>query len=69
MALSRIPNIKSKRILWATLLTLRILLAMSVVAYAFVEYIEFNTNKEILHLTLFSMFFLVTNFQINVGNS
>ena len=67
MTLSRIPNIKSKRILWATLLTLRVLLVISVVAYAIVECIEFNTNKEILHLTLFSMFFLVTNFQINVG--
>ena len=67
MTLSRIPNLRLKKVLWGTLAALRVLLAMSVVAYVAVEYIEFNTNKEVLHLTLFSMFFLLSNFLINVG--
>ena len=67
MTLSRIPNLKLKRILWSTLALLRVLLVMSVVAYIAVEYVEFNSNKEVLHLTLFSMFFLLSNFLINVG--
>ena len=67
MALSRIPQLRVKKILWGTLAVLRVLLALSVVAYVAVEYIEFNSNKEVLHLTLFSMFFLLSNFLINVG--
>ena len=67
MTLSRIPQSRIKRILWGTLTLLRVLLAISVVAYIAVEYIEFNSNKEVLHLTLFSMFFLLSNLLINVG--
>ena len=57
MTLSRIPHLRVKKILWGTLAVLRVLLALSVVAYVAVEVIEFNSNKEVLHLTLFSMFF------------
>ena len=67
MTLTRIPDLRVKKILWGTLAVLRVLLALSVVAYVAVEYIEFNSNKEVLHLTLFSMFFLLSNFLINVG--
>lgn len=67
MTLSRIPCLRAKRILWGTLAVLRVLLVISVVAYAVVECIEFNSNKQILHLTLFSMFFLLSNFLISVG--
>ena len=67
MTLSRIPNLRVKKILWGMLALLRVLLALTVVAYIAVEYIEFNSNKEVLHLTLFSMFFLLSNFLINVG--
>ena len=67
MTLSRIPQHRIKKILWSTLALLRVLLSISVVAYIGVEYIEFNSNKEILHLTLFSMFFLLSNLLINVG--
>ena len=67
MTLARIPHLRVKKILWGTLAVLRVLLALSVVAYVAVEYIEFNSNKEVLHLTLFSMFFLLSNFLINVG--
>ena len=67
MTLSRIPQHRIKKILWGTLALLRVLLAISVVAYIAVEYIEFNSNKEVLHLTLFSMFFLLSNLLINVG--
>ena len=67
MALSRIPDLRAKKILWGTLVVLRVLLAMAVVAYFAVEFIEFNSNKEVLHLTLFSMFFLLSNLLINVG--
>ena len=67
MALSRIPDLRAKKILWGTLVVLRVLLAMAVVAYFAVEYIEFNSNKEILHLTMFSMFLLLSNLLIDVG--
>ena len=67
MTLSRIPCLRAKRILWGTLAVLRVLLVISVVAYAAVECIEFNSNQQILHLTLFSVFFLVSNFLISVG--
>ena len=67
MTLSRIPHLRVKKILWGTLAVLRVLLALSVVAYVAVEYIEFNSQKEVMHLTLFSMFFLLSNFLINVG--
>lgn len=67
MTLSRIPHLRVKRILWGTLSFLRVLVAISVVAYVAVEFVEFSSNKELLHLTLFSMFFLFSNFLINVG--
>ena len=67
MTLTRIPDLRMKKILWGTLVLLRVLLVMAVVAYVAVEYIEFDSNKEVLHLTLFSMFFLLSNFLINVG--
>ena len=67
MTLSRIPHSKVKRILWGTLSFLRVLVAIAVVAYVAVEFVEFNSNKEVLHLTLFSMFFLLSNYLINVG--
>ena len=57
MTLTRIPDLRVKKILWSTLVVLRVLLVMAVVAYVAVEYIEFDSNKEVLHLTLFSMFF------------
>ena len=59
MTLTRIPDLRVKKILWGTLVLLRVLLVMAVVAYVAVEYIEFDSNKEVLHLTLFSMFFVV----------
>ena len=67
MTLSRIPHLRVKRILWGTLSFLRVLVAISVVAYVAVEFVEFSSNKELLHLTLFSMFFLFSNFLINIG--
>ena len=67
MTLTRIPDLRVKKILWGTLIVLRVLLFMAVLAYIAVEYIEFDFNKEVLHLTLFSMFFLLSNFLINVG--
>ena len=67
MAPNRMPNSKSKRILWSILFLLRLVLAASVVVYAVVEILKFSSNKEILHLAMFSMFFLVANFQVGVG--
>ena len=37
MTLSRIPNLRVKKILWGMLALLRVLLALSVVAYIAVE--------------------------------
>ena len=38
---------------------LRLVLAASVVVYAVVEILKFSSNKEILHLAMFSMFSLL----------
>ncbi len=43
------------------------MLMLALIAYTVVEYVEFNSQKEVLHLTLFSMFFLVSNFLVNIG--
>ena len=59
MTLSRIPDLRVKKILWGTLVVLRVLLAMALVAYIVIECIEFESNKEVLRLTLFSMFFFI----------
>ena len=67
MTLSRIPDLRVKKILWGSLVVLRVLLVMAVVAYIAVEYIEFDSNKEVLHLTLFSMFFLLSDLMVNIG--
>ena len=67
MMLARIPDLRVKKILWGSLVVLRVLLVMAVVAYIAVEYIEFDSNKEVLHLTLFSMFFLLSNLMVNIG--
>ena len=67
MTLTRIPDLRVKKILWGTLVVLRVLLVMAVVVYVAVEYIEFDSNKQILHLTMFSLFFLLSNLMINIG--
>ena len=61
------PNLRAKRILAYTFTILRAMLILALISYVIVEFVEFNSQKEILHLTLFSMFFLVSNYLINVG--
>ncbi|WP_413441191.1 hypothetical protein [Synechococcus sp. MIT S1220] len=61
------PNLRTKRILAFTFSALRAMLMLALIAYTVVEYVEFNSQKEVLHLTLFSMFFLVSNFLVNIG--
>ena len=61
------PNLRTKRILVYTLTALRTMLILALISYAIVEFVEFNSQKEVLHLTLFSMFFLVSNYLINIG--
>ena len=58
---------RTKRILAFTFSALRAMLMLALIAYTVVEYVEFNSQKEVLHLTLFSMFFLVSNFLVNIG--
>ena len=53
MTLSQIPNLRVKKILWGTLFVLLVLLVMTVVAYIAIEFIEFDSNKKILRLTLY----------------
>ena len=61
------PNLRTKRILVYTFTALRAMLILALISYAIVEFVEFNSQKEVLHLTLFSMFFLVSNYLINIG--
>ena len=63
----RIPNLRTKRVLWSTLWLLRLVLVISVIAYGALEIMKFNSNKEVIHLAMFSMFFLLGNFQVGVG--
>ena len=37
------------------------------IAYFIVTLVEFTSNKEIMHLTMFSMFILCANFQLSIG--
>lgn len=67
MNTQRVPNLRTKRILAFTFSALRAMLMLALIAYTVVEYVEFNSQKEVLHLTLFSMFFLVSNFLVNIG--
>lgn len=61
------PNLRAKRILAYTFTILRAMLILALISFTIVEIVEFNSQKEVLHLTLFSMFFLVSNYLINVG--
>jgi len=63
----RSPSINNKRVLWLVFAVLRFFLVLAVIAYLVVEFIEFRSHKEVLHLTMFSMFFLLANFQVNIG--
>ena len=67
MPITRIPNLTSKRILWIAFSTIRILVAICAIAYFFVALLEFTSNKEVIHLTMFSMFILCANFQLSIG--
>lgn len=63
----RVPNLRAKRMLAYAFSALRAMLILALIAYAVVEFVEFNSQKEVLHLTLFSMFFLVSNYLVNIG--
>ena len=67
MPITRIPNRTSKRILWIAFSTIRILVVICAIAYFFVALLEFTSNKEVIHLTMFSMFILCANFQLSIG--
>ena len=67
MPITRIPNLTSKRILWIAFSAIRILAAICAIAYFIVALLEFKSNKEIMHLTMFSMFILCANFQLSIG--
>ena len=67
MNTQRVPNLRAKRILAYAFSALRAMLILALISYAVVEFVEFNLQKEVLHLTLFSMFFLVSNYLVNVG--
>lgn len=60
-------SLRAKRILAYTFTILRAMLILAVASYTVVEIVEFNSQKEVLHLTLFSMFFLVSNYLINIS--
>ena len=57
----------SKRTLFALLGTLRLFPAVAAITVITVEIIEVYMQKEVMHLALFAMFFLICNFQINLS--
>ena len=67
MNTQRVPNLRIKRVLTWTFSALRVMLILALISYTAVELVEFNSQKEVLHLTLFSMFFLVSNYLVNIG--
>lgn len=43
------------------------MLLIALFAYIAAEFVQLKLQKEILHLTLFSMFLLVSNYLVNIG--
>ena len=67
MRIAQTPNLQSKRVLWLSFSILRILAVVGAVAYSIISILDLKSNTEIIHLALFSMFILFTNFQLRVG--
>ena len=57
----------SKKVLFSLLAVLRFFLAAAAVVLIAIELTEAYIQKDILHLTLFSIFFLICNFQVNLS--
>ena len=57
----------SKRALFVALGSLRFFLITAAVAVILVEVIELLILKEVMHLTLFAIFFLICSFQVNLS--
>ena len=67
MAMPRVPNLTSKRILWVVFSAIRALIAIALLAYFTIAVLEFSANREVMHLAMFSMFILCANFQLSIG--
>lgn len=57
----------SKKALFSLLAVLRLFLAIAAVIIIAIELAEAYLQKDILHLALFSMFFLICSFQVNLS--
>ena len=57
----------SKRALFALLGTLRLFVITAASIIIVVEIIEVFVQKDLMHLALFAVFFLICNFQINLS--
>ena len=57
----------SKKALFQLLVVLRFFLVAAAVTMIAIELIEAFLQKDVLHLALFAMFFLISNFQINLS--
>ena len=57
----------SKKALFCLLAALRIFLIAAALTMIVIELAEAYLQKDVLHLALFSMFFLICNFQINLS--
>ena len=65
--MSSIHRSISKRTLFTLLGILRLFLAAAASTIIIVEIIEVFLRKDVVHLALFAMFFLICNFQINLS--
>ena len=64
---SMIHGSLSKKALISLLASLRIFLIAAASTVIVIELIEIYLQKDVLHLALFAMFFLICNFQINLS--
>ena len=64
---SMIHGSLSKKALISLLASLRVFLIAAASTVIVIELIEIYLQKDVLHLALFAMFFLICNFQINLS--
>ena len=64
---SMVHSSLSKKALFQLLVVLRLFLVAAAVTMIVIELVEAFLQKDVLHLALFAMFFLISNFQINLS--
>lgn len=65
--MNRSLGMTAKTVLGCTFSAIRVLLLISVFAYMLIEFVELTGQREVLRLTLFSMFLLLSNYLVSIS--